>query len=123
MASGASSWDATGHKQLIIAGLWTEVCVAIPTIQTLGEGLDVTVVTNASGAVSVEAHEVAIHRTTWAGANMMTWLAVVAEWQRDWARLETAGGLTAVMRDHAAGSGIAFLWERQLLNIPVSTAG
>lgn len=54
-----------------------------------------------------------------AGANMMTWLALAAEWQRDWARLDTAGPLTAVIRDHAAGSGIAFLWEQQLLNTPV----
>ncbi len=46
---------ATGRKQLIIAGLWTEICVAMPTIHALGEGWDVTVVTDASGAVSVEA--------------------------------------------------------------------
>ena len=43
--------------------------------------------------------------------------------QRDWARLETAGGLTEVMRDHAAGSGIAFLSEQRFLDAPVSTAG
>jgi nicotinamidase-related amidase len=79
---------ATGRKQLIIAGLWTEVCVAMPVIQALGEGWDVTVVTDASGGVSVEAHEVAIQRMIAAGANMMTWLAVAAEWQRDWARTE-----------------------------------
>src|SRR3546814_17895007 len=53
---------ATGRKQLIIAGLWTEVCVAMPAIQALGEGWDVTVVTDASGGVSVEAHQVAIQR-------------------------------------------------------------
>ena len=82
---------ATGRKQLIIAGLWTEVCVAMPAIQALGEGWDVTVVTDASGGVSVEAHEVAIKRMIAAGANMMTWLAVAAEWQRDWARMDTAG--------------------------------
>ena len=90
---------------------------------TLGEGWDVTVVTDASGAVSVEAHQVAIQRMIRAGANMMTWLAVAAEWQRDWARLQTAAGMTEVMRDHAAGSGIAFLWEQQLLNTPVPVAG
>ena len=63
---------ATGRKQLIIAGLWTEVCVAMPAIQALGEGWDVTVVTDASGGVSVEAHAVAIQRMIAAGANMMT---------------------------------------------------
>ncbi len=53
---------ATGRKQLIIAGLYTEICVAMPVIQALGEGWDVTVITDASGATSVEAHEVAIQR-------------------------------------------------------------
>src|SRR3990170_3228940 len=81
---------ATGRKQLIIAGLWTEICVAMPTIQALGEGWDVTVVTDASGGTSVEAHEVAIQRMIAAGANMMTWLALAAEWQRDHARTEHA---------------------------------
>ncbi|KAA0069513.1 hydrolase [Tardiphaga sp. P9-11] len=110
---------ATGRKQLIIAGLWTEVCVAMPTIQALGEGWDVTVITDASGGISLEAHEVAIQRMIRAGANMMTWFALAAEWQRDWARLETAGAITEVMVQHAAGSGIAYLWEQQLLNTPV----
>jgi nicotinamidase-related amidase len=113
---------ATGRKQLIMAGLWTEVCVAMPAIQALGEGWDVTVITDASGGTSVEAHEVAIQRMVAAGANVMTWLALAAEWQRDWARLETAGPLTDVMKHHAAGSGIAFLWEQQLLNTPVPSA-
>ena len=113
---------ATGRTQLIMAGLWTEVCVAMPAIQALGEGWDVTVITDASGGTSVEAHEVAIQRMIAAGANVMTWLALAAEWQRDWARLETAGPLTEVMMHHAAGSGIAFLWEQQLLSTPVPGA-
>jgi len=114
---------ATGRKQLIIAGLWTEICVAMPAIQALGEGWDVTVVTDASGAVSVEAHEVAIQRMIGAGANMMTWLAVLAEWQRDWARTEHAAEVSELLLHHAAGSGIAFLWEQQLLNTPVPSQG
>lgn len=110
---------ATGRKQLIMAGLWTEICVAMPAIQALGEGWDVTVITDASGAVTVEAHEVAIQRMIAAGANMMTWMALAAEWQRDWARAETAMALNDVILQHSAGSGIAFLWEQQLLNTPV----
>lgn len=110
---------ATGRKQLIIAGLWSEVCVAMPAIQALGEGWDVTVVTDASGGVSVEAHQVAIQRMIAAGANMMTWLAVMAEWQRDWARTATAGAVSEILQQHAAGSGIAYVWEQQLLNTPV----
>jgi len=114
---------ATGRKQLIIAGLWTEICVAMPTIQALGEGWDVTVVTDASGGTSIEAHEVAIQRMIAAGANMMTWLAVASEWQRDWARTEHATELSELLVQHAAGSGIAFLWEQQLLNTPVLSEG
>ncbi|MCC8537051.1 hypothetical protein ACDH70_12270 [Xanthomonas axonopodis pv. poinsettiicola] len=54
-----------------------------------------------------------------AGVNVMTWLPLAAEWQRDWARLATAGPMTEVMKYHAAGSGIAFLWEQQRLHTPV----
>lgn len=113
---------ATGRKQLIIAGLWTEVCVAMPVIQALGEGWDVTVVTDACGGVSTESHQVAIQRMIGAGANVMTWLAVAAEWQRDWARTEHAAELTEVLKQHLAGSGIAYLWEQQLLNTPAPRA-
>jgi nicotinamidase-related amidase len=113
---------ATGRKQLIIAGLWTEVCVAMPTIHALGEGWDVTVITDASGGISVEAHSLAIQRMIAAGANMMTWLALAAEWQRDWARVDTASKLTEVLVQHAGGSGIAYVWEQQLLNTPVPSA-
>lgn len=110
---------ATGRKQLIIAGLWTEVCVAMPAIQALGEGWDVTVVTDASGGVSLEAHQVGIQRMIAAGANVMTWMSVASEWQRDWARADTIAALTEVIIQHGGGSGIAYLWEQQLLNTPV----
>lgn len=111
---------ATGRKQLIIAGLWTEVCVAMPAIQAAGEGWDVTVITDASGGTSVEAHQVAIQRMVGAGINMMTWVALAAEWQRDWARAETAEKLNKAIGPHSAGSGIAYFWEQQLLNTPVA---
>jgi len=113
---------ATGRKQLIIAGLWTEVCVAMPAIQAVGEGWDVTVVTDASGGTTLEAHEVAIQRMIAAGVNMMTWIAVGSEWQRDWARLDTAALLPEILIDHCGGSGIAYMWEQQLLNTPVVAA-
>ena len=113
---------ATGRKQLIIAGLWTEVCVAMPAIHAVGDGWDVTVVTDASGGTSVEAHEVAIQRMVAAGVNMMTWAAVASEWQRDWARTDTAALLSPILIDHFGGSGIAYMWEQQLLNTPVGPA-
>ncbi|MQY45864.1 isochorismatase family protein [Rhizobiales bacterium RZME27] len=108
--------NATGRKQLIIAGLWTEVCVAMPAIQAAGEGWDVTVITDASGGSSVESHQVAIQRMIAAGVNMMTWMALASEWQRDWARTQHVEELTEVLISHMAGSGIAYMWEQQLLN-------
>lgn len=113
---------ATGRKQLVIAGLWTEICVAMPAIQAAGEGWDVTVITDASGGITKEGHEVAIQRMIGAGINMMTWVALASEWQRDWARAETATALNDVVLQHLAGSGIAYLWEQQLLNTPVPSA-
>lgn len=64
---------------------------------------------------SGKAHQVAIQRMMAAGANVITWLALAAAWQRDWAQLETTGPLSEVMKYHAGGSGIAFLWEQWLL--------
>ena len=59
-----------------------------------------------------------------AGVNMMTWMALAGEWQRDWARTEHVEELTEVLISHMSGSGIAYLWEQQLLNTPVpSNAG
>ncbi|MGY8707493.1 isochorismatase family protein [Bradyrhizobium sp. 18BD] len=113
---------ATGRKQLIIAGLWTEVCVAMPVIQAAGEGWDVTVITDASGGISKESHEVAIQRMIAAGANVMTVMALAGEWQRDWARTEHVEELTEILIQHFAGSGIAYMWEQQLLNTPVPSA-
>jgi nicotinamidase-related amidase len=109
---------ATGRRKLVIAALWTEVCLAMPTIQALGEGWDVTIVTDASGGVSREAHEMAVHRMIRAGANPMTWLAIVSEWQRDWARTEHLEALSPVFAEHAGGTGVALGWEFQLLAAP-----
>lgn len=105
----------SGRKQLILAALWTEICLAMPAIHALADGYDVFVVTDASGGVSPEAHDMAVRRMTAAGAVPLTWLAVISEWQRDWARLETAGHLAEVLMEHGGATGIAFAWEVQLL--------
>ncbi|WP_264538145.1 hydrolase [Flavobacterium sp. N1736] len=109
----------SGRKQLIIAGLWTEVCVAMPAIQAAAEGYDVFVVTDACGSVSKEGHDMAVRRMVQHGITPINWVAVVSEWQRDWARIETAGALGSLMIDHAGGSGVALAWELQLLATPV----
>ena len=104
----------SGRKQLVLAGLYTEICLAMPAIQALAEGYDVFIVTDASGGVSVEAHDMAVRRMVQAGAVPITWLAVLGEWQRDWAR-ETAAGVAGVVLEHGGGSAVALAWELQLL--------
>src|SRR6266436_2107297 len=83
----------TRRKKLVMAALWTEICLAMPAIQAQGEGYEVYVVTDASGGVSVEAHNMAIQRMMLAGVVPITWMAVVGELQRDWARMDSAMAL------------------------------
>jgi nicotinamidase-related amidase len=78
----------TGRKKLIIAGLWTEVCVAFPTIDALDDGYEVYPVVDAIGGVTLETHETAVQRMIQAGAQPITTLALACELQRDWARGE-----------------------------------
>jgi len=105
----------TGRKKLILAALWTEICLAMPAIQAQGEGFEVYAVTDASGGVSVEAHDMAVRRMVQAGIVPMTWLAVASEWQRDWAREASASALSEMLGRHGGGSGVAVAWEAQLL--------
>jgi len=74
----------TGKKQLIIAGVVTEVCVAFPALSALEEGFDVFVVTDASGTFNEVTRHSAWARMSAAGAQLMTWFAVAAELHRDW---------------------------------------
>jgi hypothetical protein len=82
---------ATGRKQLVLAALYTEICLAMPALQALADGYDVFVVTDASGGVTAEAHDMAVRRMVAAGAVPMTWLAVLGEWQRDLGAREGRG--------------------------------
>jgi nicotinamidase-related amidase len=107
----------TGRKKLVIAALWTEVCLAMPAIQAQGEGHEVYAVSDASGGVSVEAHAMGMERMIQAGITPITWLAVLCEWQRDWARAEKLGDLATILREHGGSSGVAFDWEMQLLGV------
>jgi len=89
--------------------------LAMPAIHALGEGYDVYIVTDASGGVSVEAHDMAVRRMVQAGAVPITWLALSGEWQRDWARESTLADAARILTEHGGGSGVAFAWETQLL--------
>ncbi len=108
----------TGRKKIVMAALWTEICLAMPVIHALGEGYEVYIVTDASGGVSIEAHEMAIQRMVQAGAVPITWTAMASELQRDWARTATVPALAQMLVDHMGNVGTSFLWEQQLLNTP-----
>jgi nicotinamidase-related amidase len=106
----------TGRKKIIFAALWTEICLAFPAIHAMGDGYDVYVVTDASGGVSIEAHDRAIQRLVQAGAVPVTWMGVLSEWQRDWAREATVPAVAEIMFAHGGATGTSIAWEFQLLH-------
>ncbi|MDR0532422.1 MAG: hydrolase [Verrucomicrobiales bacterium] len=75
---------ATGRKQLLIAGILTEICVAFPTLSALQEGFEVFVITDASGTFNEVTRHSAWARMTAAGAQLMNWMAAASELHRDW---------------------------------------
>jgi nicotinamidase-related amidase len=91
--------ESTGRRKLILAGLWTEVCVAFPALDALKAGYEVYVVADAIGGVSRVAHESAMQRMTQAGAVPITVLGLACELQRDWGRAG-ADRLRGVMREY-----------------------
>ena len=111
----ADAVEKTGRKRVVMAALWTEICLAMPAIQAQGEGYDVYVVTDASGGTSVEAHDMAVRRMVQAGIVPLSWLAVVSEWQRDWARTATLPALSETLLQHGGATGAANAWVVQLL--------
>jgi nicotinamidase-related amidase len=89
---------ATGRKQLIIAGIVTEVCVAFPALSALAEGYEVFVVTDASGTFNELTRQSAWDRMSAAGAQLMTWFGVACELHRDWRN--DVEGLGALFASH-----------------------
>lgn len=112
----------TGRKKIVMAALWTEICLAMPTIQALGEGYEVYIVTDASGGVSLEAHEMAVQRMVQAGAVPITWTVFASELQRDWARTATVPAVGQMLVEHMGNVGTSLLWETQLLASANATA-
>ncbi|MEZ3179076.1 hydrolase [Streptomyces pimonensis] len=108
---------ATGRRDLVIAGLWTDICLAWPAIHALADGYRVFAVTDASGATTTEAHERGIQRMIQAGVIPTCAGTVVSEWQRDWAREETVPGITDIMLQHGGSFGTSLAWELQLLGL------
>src|SRR5262245_35320280 len=91
--------EKTGRKKLILAGLWTEVCAALPAIDALRAGYQVYVVADAIGGVTKLAHDSAMQRMEHAGAVPITVLSLACELQRDWGRPQ-ADRLRGIMREY-----------------------
>jgi len=113
--SSMNSWDdsnfvaavkATGRKKIVLTGLWTETCVALPTIQAIHDGFEVYVAEDCCGDVSQLNHDNAMKRVIQAGAKPVTALSTMLEWQRDWAQRETYDAVMEIVKTHAGAYGI-----------------
>lgn len=104
--------EATGKRNIILTGLWTEVCVAWPVVCMIGEGYNMYVVEDCCGATSVTAQEAALSRMVQAGAIRLTTIAALLEWQRDWARRDHYDSLMSLLKQHAGayGSGVEYAY-------------
>ncbi len=113
--SSMNSWDdagfrkaieATGRKNILMTGLWTEVCVTWPTIEMLGAGYNIYVVEDCCGATSTAAHEAALSRMVQAGAVRTTTIAALLEWQRDWKNREHYNPLMGLIKGQGGAYGV-----------------
>jgi nicotinamidase-related amidase len=89
--------EATGRKKLIMTALWTEICLAFPSLDAMRGGYEVYPVVDAVGGTSVEAHRAALERLVQAGAQPISWVSLAGELQRDWARADTADDMVDIV--------------------------
>lgn len=98
--------EKMGNKKIVIAGLWTEVCVLFPTLSAIEDGYEVYIVTDASGGLSQEAHDMAVQRAIQAGAKPITSLQYMLEIHRDWARSETYNEIVRISKKYGGSYGL-----------------
>jgi nicotinamidase-related amidase len=119
--SSMNSWDdrnfveavkASGKKKVLLAGLWTQVCVTFPTLQAIADGYEIYVVEDLCGDLDLRTHDAAMRRCEQAGARPVTWIQVMLEWQRDWALRETYAGVMDIVKSHggAYGMGVEYAY-------------
>ncbi|MGQ0699891.1 MAG: hydrolase [Panacagrimonas sp.] len=119
--SSMNSWDdknfvaaieKSGKKKIVLTGLWTETCVALPTVQAIHDGYEVYVVEDCCGDVSQLSHDNAMKRVVQAGAKPVTALSVMLEWQRDWAQRDTYDAVMDIVKTHcgAYGMGVEYAY-------------
>jgi nicotinamidase-related amidase len=103
-------------KKIVIAALWSEVCGVGPALSAIDAGQEVYFVTDASGGVTKEAHDMAVQRMIQAGAKPITWLQYMLELQRDWARTDTYEAVTGIAKQHAGGYGLGLIYAGAMFN-------
>ncbi|WP_376091703.1 hydrolase [Roseomonas sp. CCTCC AB2023176] len=106
--------NAIGKGRIVLAGLWTSVCIVGPALSALDQGFEVYVIADACGDISDEAHERAVQRMIQAGARPMTSLQYLLELQRDWARSETYDQTVATSIAHGGGYGLGLIYARTM---------
>ncbi|QFZ54972.1 hydrolase [Oceanihabitans sp. IOP_32] len=102
-------------KKIVMAGLWTSVCVVGPAMSAINDGYDVYIITDASGDISKEAHDMAVNRMVQAGAKPITSLQYLLELQRDWARSETYEAVNQLAIRFGGGYGLGIQYARKML--------
>lgn len=100
--------------KIVLAGLWTSVCIVGPAVSALDQGFEVYVITDACGDVSDEAHERGVERMVQLGARPMTALQYLLELQRDWARGETYDQTVQISIDHGGGYGLGLIYAKTM---------
>jgi nicotinamidase-related amidase len=119
--SSMNSWDdpefrtaieATGRKNILMTGLWTEVCITWPTLEMLAAGYNIYVVEDCCGATSRVAQEAALSRMVQAGAIRLTTIGAMLEWQRDWKLKEHYNALMNLLKQQggAYGAGVEYAY-------------
>lgn len=106
--------NAIGRGKIVLAGLWTSVCIVGPALSALDQGFEVYVITDASGDVSDEAHERAVERMVQLGARPMTSLQYLLELQRDWARGDSYNETVATAIAHGGGYGLGLVYAQTM---------
>ena len=112
----ADKVNALGHPRIVLAGLWTSVCIVGPALSALDQGFEVYVIADACGDVSDEAHQRAMDRMVQAGARPMTALQYLLELQRDWARHETYASTTGIAMQYGGGYGLGLVYAKSRFN-------
>jgi len=111
-ANFVAAIQRTGRRKIVLAGLWTETCVALPTVQAIHDGYEIYVVEDCCGDVSQLNHENAMKRIVQVGAKPVTSLSVLLEWQRDWAEKDTYDAVMDIVKSHygAYGTGVEYAY-------------